>query len=616
MYPETAANTGETAPKLGVCLSGGGSRALTCALGQLSTLRHLQDPNDSGKTLLDRVDYLSSVSGGSWASVLYVFLPETINGKPVSDDDFFITPCAPQSLIKREEHEHAPENVSYMNPFCLGTAPQQFNPVRIAEFLYTLYEWDFIADSKKWHWFWIAAVGEIILKPFGLYSASYDHKHSYIEPSRFFSLSDDHIKTAIMPNNPSLGPQQFYTCRENRPSVFVNYNLLKDDIEVVSSQIPVQATPIDTGILGRSPDGTIVGGGSVESFAFASMLKGPGVQADMAEVTMNRRYSLCDIAGCSSAFFAAYLLYYIDKENDAILNEVKKLLEDLKIPKWLAKDIVSRMESHIDSMLNVEASKLIPAYNYWPLGAVGKSEATNGTYGFSDGGDFENTGILGMLARTDATRIIAFVNGETPLSKGPESGEVMVDSQLPVLFGYKGKPVDGKYVSYGGMNPKEPLSYVQVFEDDNGGQSQFTALCQGLYNASCGGPDKDTDLGSYTVAFTQTLTTIDNPVAQIQGRRRVTVLWVYNNRVNAWQDAVADSDIQSDLKQGQADQNRDGTPKSKGSGSGPLENFPYYATGAQIYIDKEGVNLLAQLSAWNVEQLAGEIYNLIDGPSE
>ena len=41
-----------------------------------------------------------------------------------------------------------------------------------------------------------------------------------------------------------------------------------------------------------------------------------------------------------------------------------------------------------------------------------------------------------------------------------------------------------------------------------------------------------------------------------------------------------------------------------------MANFPWYSTGAQIHIDKEGVNMLAQWSAWNVRQLQAELEKL------
>src|SRR5437763_1812554 len=55
-FPETNALAGRES--LGVALSGGGTRSATMALGQLRGLRRIG--------VLDRVTYLSAVSGGGW----------------------------------------------------------------------------------------------------------------------------------------------------------------------------------------------------------------------------------------------------------------------------------------------------------------------------------------------------------------------------------------------------------------------------------------------------------------------------------------------------------------------------------------------------------------------
>jgi hypothetical protein len=172
-----------------------------------------------------------------------------------------------------------------------------------------------------------------------------------------------------------------------------------------------------------------------------------------------------------------------------------------------------------------------------------------------------------------------------------------VSGQIALLFGYQYVSVKGVYQSYGGMSPKQPMSYVQVFSDADG---EFEALLQGLYNASCGGPDNPTGLGDHVAAFQQTLTTVDNPVANIEGGRKVTVLWVHNNRVDDWQNAIKDPGIKSDLGDGQGPQP-----------SGPLANFPNYNTVTQLWLGPESVNMLAQLSAWNVQQLASTIFKLL-----
>src|SRR5256885_16905878 len=117
LYPAVTQSE-STQQVLGICLSGGGSRALSCALGQLSALNAMTLPN--GQPVLGPDQYISSVSGGSWASVLYTFLPQTINGNSVSDSDFLIQPVGPQSLTKGNSNNNTPGNVSYMGPYCMG----------------------------------------------------------------------------------------------------------------------------------------------------------------------------------------------------------------------------------------------------------------------------------------------------------------------------------------------------------------------------------------------------------------------------------------------------------------------------------------------------------------
>ena len=55
----------EATIRTGVCFSGGGSRALSFTLGVLRALESLK--------LIPHVDAISSVSGGTWASAIYMF---------------------------------------------------------------------------------------------------------------------------------------------------------------------------------------------------------------------------------------------------------------------------------------------------------------------------------------------------------------------------------------------------------------------------------------------------------------------------------------------------------------------------------------------------------------
>jgi len=605
LYPPPS----QAAPVLGVCLSGGGSRALTCALGQLSALTAIakSEPAKFG-ALLAPGSYLSCVSGGSWAGVNYTYLPSSI-----ADSDFLISIADPAKLYCKMGAPLDPANMATINAHCLGTAPQNFDDDNVVKTVILVLSqiaymyFNTMSDAKKQSLFgdvamdldallalhteaglidytslfWILGVGQIILKGFGLYQ-SVSGQIGY--PNRSLSASLAHLKSAVIANNPGLTPDDFHLVKDGRPNLIVNFNLKQTDADA-SPQIPVQATPVSTGIVGQSPDGTIKGGGSVESFGFGSQFVSK--TGTTAAVAIARDQSLCDIAGCSSAFFADNLAQAIKPYQAKIVAEIEKILMSLRIDPNIAA-ILARL---IVMALLSAKSYIVPRYNYWPAGGNGPNKA----YGFSDGGNFDNSGILGLLAQTGADKIVSFINSETPIAK--QDGYVVVDDSLPLLFGFRGYQTGRGYISYGGFRPSEPLSYVQVFEDQTG--ATFGAVRNGLYNASCGGQNRDGDLGTNPAFYRGQFTTVANPVAGIAAGRKVEVLFVYNNRVNRWQNQIQDRVLKMDLQQGQS-----------ANPMGPLAHFPNYPT-LGVHLVVEAVNMLAQQCGWVVNELQGEIAALL-----
>ncbi len=124
IYPSNVANPTIThadakRKNIAVCFSGGGSRALTCAWGQLIGLNTLKAIN--GKPLLDEVRYISSVSGGSWAAVLYTFRPEHF-----TDAEFLGNSYSPSQLYY-DQDKPGGLNVSKIGSSALGKIPQNFS---------------------------------------------------------------------------------------------------------------------------------------------------------------------------------------------------------------------------------------------------------------------------------------------------------------------------------------------------------------------------------------------------------------------------------------------------------------------------------------------------------
>src|SRR5207237_877823 len=68
-----------TPGNVGLCLSGGGTRACCAGMGQLRAFAYLQA---NGKSLLSQIKALSTVSGGSWLGVAYQYMPAS---RPTDD---------------------------------------------------------------------------------------------------------------------------------------------------------------------------------------------------------------------------------------------------------------------------------------------------------------------------------------------------------------------------------------------------------------------------------------------------------------------------------------------------------------------------------------------------
>lgn len=117
--------------------------------------------------------------------------------------------------------------------------------------------------AQGYGWFWIAGVGELVLKPFELYSATYNSSGPFVQTSLMFSQSVAEVQS-IAKHNPHLKPSDFYLARSGRPKLIVNTNLLENYLMPSSPQIPVQATPVAASVLGHTPDVTVRGRGGVE----------------------------------------------------------------------------------------------------------------------------------------------------------------------------------------------------------------------------------------------------------------------------------------------------------------------------------------------------------------
>ena len=139
---------GRESPKSGsheatycLCTSGGGCRAFTHTLGVYRALHHMG--------VMGKLDAISSVSGGTWASSVYMFGKE-FHGKPIDTERMLGDPTTPSELTLAKLREE-------VAPFAWGLAHENAQG-RVQEFVGR------VSDKDMWK----RAVSKLVLEPFGL----------------------------------------------------------------------------------------------------------------------------------------------------------------------------------------------------------------------------------------------------------------------------------------------------------------------------------------------------------------------------------------------------------------------------------------------------------------
>lgn len=565
--------------KNGLCLSGGGSRALSAGLGQLIGLKSLSNVN--GGTLLDSVDYISSVSGGTWLTSIYSF------SKNQDLDDLLGVYAPPNALTEK--------NIGDLPTGSIGHTPSRLSYTGMLEIVHKKIGLGNIKHySNLRKWVWPVIVGELVLRPYGLYNGTMigSGKNITPAPNRFFSLDKAHMEKFIKAltgdgfSNGSLTDDDFYFHQSGRPFPIMNTNIKLNIEEEDSALLPVQATPVAVGATGKvSEPGTILtADGGVESFAFTSSWQSQ--TGDDAVVYIDRRYSLIDIVSCSSAFFAENVGEKITSAASIFPAGITSGTNSGAERKGYLKDA--------EETTLKDLSTFVPQYNYWP---VGSTTPSNQNTGFADGGNLDNTGLLGMLARSDAKNIVVCYNSEVPLGNSENIGVAgysekvaSISPDIPPLFGYQPKPVNGTYVLFSDKTSAD-LKYreaAQVFES-----TDFGPLVSTLFAASNGQK-------SPAVARTTSLKVCDNVYAGISNRGIIDVLWLYNNYADDWVDAIRTNswELADKIK---IDRFIPGTD---------FYNFPNYSTALQINLNAGQVNALAQFQAWAINQVSNQLMGI------
>ena len=551
-----------------ICLSGGGSRALSAGMGQLQALELLQA---NGASLLSQCRAISTVSGGGWLGIPFVYLPPG-----VSDSDFLGSYIDPSDLTLSSLDTLLSTNIG-------AQITSDFSLVELsveASYLYTVE--DVPADML-----WQTLIGIHLLGPYGLFPSD-----SSYTPTSLFSYDSAALTQYVTGPNPGLGSEIASLIAapagQQRPYLVSNSAMF---VTTPGGQImlaPVQSTPFTTGIMSVPPNSVDannrqVGGGGVTSFAFNS-----APLNNALNVQQSRQWSLTDIAGTSSAAFAAALkltLAKLAKSPPALSAAVRKHRQSAVARLSKAGSDAVKVDAYLQSLIDAAdrgdlatmqsnvaiLDEIIPAYSYWPVSNPPYGQPV-GTTQFADGGLLENCGIAAMLAYSDIDTLIAFVNSEATLSQD-DYGVIIVDDSIPPLFGFQPYNDDAGYVAYAGAtDPYYPLfQNNQVFASN-----QFQPLLNQLWAAS--------GSGSYQTApiVNQPLVTVENKWFGVAAGKSVTVLWVHLEIASDWYTAFTDYAVRLAM-----------------DGEILVYNFPHYYT-LNTELGAIQVNLLSNLTAWTV----------------
>ena len=240
----------------GICLSGGGTRALSAGMGQLRGLNQLG--------LIPHIDYISCVSGGAWLSSAYTYYR-----KGASDDAQFLGP------------QVAPKDTTFqwlgqLDEGCIGFTATQSLTAALAVTT-GLLELHIIPSS---HLIWIDSVAILVLAPYGLYDVINPH---------FYSLDATRVQD-IVSRNTEIDAGDFFTVRQptngdpQRPYLVVNACIaspadITPPFEGAETLVGIEYTPLYVGVQAplqtfEFPDSkggseaVQIGGGVVEPFAY------------------------------------------------------------------------------------------------------------------------------------------------------------------------------------------------------------------------------------------------------------------------------------------------------------------------------------------------------------
>jgi len=228
-YPEDFLEEMQDKDSFGVCFSGGGTRSASLSMGQMRALNKIG--------VLQKAKYMSGVSGGSWATLPFIYLDENI-----SDETFLEQYLEPEQITV--------ENLKTVNENSLAWAIANSYIFKTPKGM---------VEYNK-HDLYSKIISRIFLAPFNIGDSF-----------KFFTYNDKSRDEIVSQNTEQgLTSDDFYTVnkRNNRPYYFAGGTLRNG----INARYQVEMSPLYVGINPYYPANIFnwsdIGGGYVQPHGF------------------------------------------------------------------------------------------------------------------------------------------------------------------------------------------------------------------------------------------------------------------------------------------------------------------------------------------------------------
>ena len=531
---------------VGIAFTGGGSRSYLASLGYMAGLESLDLTKNN-------IDYISGISGGSWATMVYMY--GSRNGLLETE---FLGPIVQPADITES-------GMKVMSDKCAR---------KVTDSKFVSIALESILHEPNLGEMWCYATQKVYLDPVG------------INANQNWAYNQDQIDD-IKRRNPELNGENFLLPRAPTkafplvgsalvgPEIGSPYSFKRDNQNYTFLEI----TPLYTGHvktlemeynknLKKEKKNEIQSrtvGGFLETFAFnrkANTTDGSNIAPEVG-LANDETSAVLDIPRPAAVFDIAH-----------------------------AAGASSFAPGTFMESMAITAKPAGLSFNYYSptnpqeAEATGESRRHKNKYDtlFSDGGAYENICLISYLQRK-VKKVVYCSNSATPLQPSaswdvaaPGGHDVLgtVDDSIPAFFGI--------------FLPNKHTFQDRSFEyqrDQIFDTADYNGVIQGLQAAQAVGKG---------IMYRTILKTVENTWWGIEGGQEVDITFICLGRLSQWEAQL--SDDMKKVVMPDADKAGDLANTVK---KGPFKHFPHYDTqGADI--DNDQANILADMVAWSVQE--------------